>query len=212
MATFPYTDFLDDVLPHLAADPSEPVTLAAIKRAAIEFCRESWIWHYLPDPQNVRAGVADYDLEPPSGADIAAVIDVQLANVPLTPKALEWLNVNFPGWRVTPAAVKHYTQLDTDQVILAPLPADNISQGLAMTVALQPSQGATGLPKWIANQYLYAIAEGAIARLMLMPGKPWTDQNTGSAYRARFEAAIANARESALSALGRATTRTTSQH
>lgn len=212
MATFPYTDLLDDVLPHLAADPSDPVTLAAIKRAAIEFCRKSWVWHHLPDPQNLRAGTAEYDLDPPAGADIATVIDVQVGNVPLTPKSIAWLNANLPGWRTTAATSKHYTQVDTDQVILAPLPADNLTQGLLMTVALQPSQSATGLPKWLATQYLYAIADGAIARLMLMPGKPWTDLPNGADHRARFEAAFNDAREAAVSALGRAAVRTTSQH
>ena len=212
MADILYSDLINEVLPHLAADPSDPVTENAIKRAVIEFCRESWIWRFLPDPQNVRSGLLEYDLEPPSCADIAAVIDVEYNKVPLTPKSLVWLNKEIPGWRTTRAAVKHYTQIDTEQLILAPLPADNITNGLAMTLALQPSQSAACFPKWIANQYIYPIAEGAVAKLMLMPGKPWTDLATGQDHRIRFEQAFNDAREAAVSALGRAAVRTSPQH
>lgn len=212
MANIQYSDLIDEVLPQLAADPSDPVTEQAIKRAVIEFCRESWVWQHFPDPQNVRSGVADYDLEPPSGADIVTVIDAEYNRVPLTAKSVAWLNKEIPGWRTTGAAVKHYTQIDTDQVILAPLPAENITNGLVMTLALQPSQTATAFPKWIANQYIYQIAEGAIAKLMLMPNKPWTDLVNGQDHRHRFEQAFNDARESALSALGRAAVRVSAQH
>lgn len=212
MANIQYSDLISEVLPQLAADPSDPVTEQAIKRAVIEFCRESWVWQYLPDPQNVRAGVLEYDIEFPSGADVATVIDVEYNRVPLTPKSVAWLNKEIPGWRTNSAAVKHYTQVDTEQVILAPLPAENITGGLSMTVALQPSQTATGFPKWIWNQYVYQIAEGAIAKLMLMPNKPWTDLVNGQDHRNRFEAAFNDARASAVAALGRAPVRSASQH
>jgi hypothetical protein len=212
VANILYSDLIDEVLPQLAADPSDPVTEQAIKRAVIEFCRESWIWRFLPDPQSVRSGLLEYDLEPPTGADIAAVIDVEYNKVPLTPKSVEWLNKEIPGWRATKAAVKYYTQIDTEQVLLAPLPADTVTNGLVMTVALQPSQTATGFPKWIANQYIYPIAEGAMAKLMLMPAKPWTDLANGQDHRTRFEQAFNDAREAAVSALGRAAVRTSSQH
>lgn len=212
MANIQYSDLIDEVLPQLAADPSDPVTEQAIKRAVIEFCRESWIWQFFPDAQNVRSGVADYDIEPPSGADVVTVVDVEYNRVPLTPKSVAWLNKEIPGWRTTGAAVKHYTQIDTEQLILAPLPAENITNGLVMTVALQPSQSATSFPKWIANQFIYQIADGAIAKLMLMPGKPWTDLVNGQDHRTRFEQSFNDAREAAVSALGRAAVRVSAQH
>jgi hypothetical protein len=212
VANIQYSDLIDEVLPQLAADPSDPVTEQAIKRAVIEFCRESWIWQFFPEAQNVRSGVAEYDIEPPSGADVVTVVDVECNRVPLTPKSVAWLNKETPGWRTTGAAIKHYTQIDTDQLILAPLPAENITSGLAMTVALQPSQSATSFPKWIANQFIYQIADGAIAKLMLMPNKPWTDLVNGQDHRTRFEQAFNDARESAISALGRAAVRVSAQH
>lgn len=212
MANTKYSDLLDDVLPNLAADPSDPVTEYAIKRAVIDFCAGSWVWKHLPDPIDVTASEATYDLEPLPATDIAAVMAAEHNNVPLDPKGLDWLNREIPGWRTTLKTPKYFTQVDTEQIILAPVPEATIVSGLSLTLALQPSQNSTGFPKWIANQFLYALADGAIARLMLMPNKPWTDVVNGQDRRTKFENAMANARAHAVSALGRAATRTASQH
>lgn len=210
MANIKYSDLLDDVLPSLAADPSDPVTEHAIKRAVIEFCAGSWIWKHLPDPMDVVAGEAVYDIEPLPASDVAMVMTVALDGYPLSPQSTDWLDANEPGWRTVTGAPKYFTQVDTEQVFLAPVPDSNGS--LTATLALQPDQRSTGFPKWIANQHMYALASGAIARLMLMPGKPWTDVINGQDHRAKFEAAMANARASAVFGLGRASLRTAPQH
>lgn len=212
MANIKYSDLLDDVLPNLSADPSDPVTEYAIKRAVIDFCAGSWVWKHLPDNLDVTAGEATYDLEPLPATDIAAVMAAEHNTVPLDPKGLDWLNREIPGWRTTRHTPKYFTQVDTEQIILAAVPEATIAGGLSLTLALQPAQNSTGFPKWIANQYLYALADGAIARLMLMPNKPWTDVVNGQDRRTKFDNAIANARANAVSALGRAATRTASQH
>ena len=212
MATVKYTDLLPEVLPNLAADPSEPVTVAAIKRACIQFCRESWVWKALPDPADLVAGETTYDLEARSGADVSAVINVTANGVPLKNRNSPWLDTELPGWRTTRATPKYYTQVNTQQVIIAPVPDLNVTGGLVMTLAMQPSQKATGLPDWLYNQYLYSLAHGALAYLMLMPGKAWTDRELGANYFKLFENAIADARADAESALGRAPVRSTYQH
>ncbi|CAB4122884.1 hypothetical protein UFOVP33_71 [uncultured Caudovirales phage] len=212
MANIKYSDLIDDVLPSLGADPSDPVTEYAIKRACIEFCNLSWVWKHLPDPINVKGGQAYYDLESPADTDISAVMDAAHNTVPLNSKSVAWLDAQLPGWRTSRAVPKYYTQLDTEQLILAAVPDSDIKGGLTLTLALQPAQSATGLPKWIFNQYLYTLADGAIARLMLMPNKPWTDLQNGSDRRAKFDAGIANARASANAALGRAAQRSEAAH
>lgn len=212
MANIKYSELLDEVLPYLAADPSNPVTVNAIKRSVIDFCSGSWIWQYLPDPLDVVAGEAFYTLEAPPGTDISVVMDVSHNNVPLTNKTTSWLDHEIPGWRTERKNPKYFTQVDTEQIVLAAVPDLNITSGLSMTFALQPSQSASSFPKWIFNQYVYALADGAISKLMLMPGKPWTDTQNGADRRTRFEQAIANARNSAASAVGRAAGRVKPQH
>lgn len=212
MATIKYDDLIKDVLPHLAADPSDPVTRNAIKRTVIEFCMGSWIWKVFQDPVSVRAGTNTYDLEPETGADVTTVLAAELDGLPLKAKDVPWLNAEIPRWRTVAGTVKYFTQLDTESLILAPMPDVTVNNGLTITLALQPSQKADGFPGWIYNQYVYALVDGAVARLMLMPNKGWSDAATGLDRRAKFEAAVANARNSAVSALGIAPQRVKSQH
>lgn len=212
MATIKYSDLLPDVLPTLIADPSDPVTERAIKRAVIEFCAGSWVWQHLMDPIDVVAGESFYDLEPPTGGDISAVMHVECNGLPLVNKSLEWLNKEHPSWRLDRETPKWFTQVTPDQLILAKVPDATVAGGLYVTLAVEPSQSSTSFPKWIWNQYIYALVDGALSTLMLMPDKPWTDLKNGSARLDNFNAAINNARANGTAALSRATVRTSSHH
>lgn len=212
MATIKYSDLLDEVLPNLAADPSDPVSEHAIKRAVIELCAGSWIWQYLMDPIDVTANEAYYDLEYPNGSDVSTVMSVHHNGVELKNKSLDWLNREVPFWRTDLATPKYFTQITPDQIILAQIPDATIANGLLLTLALEPSQSSRNFPRWIADQNLYTIADGAISTLMLMPNKPWTDIQNGAARRASFDAGIANARATGVAGLSRAPLRTSSQH
>ncbi len=212
MANVKYSDLVSDVLPVLAADPSDPVTEAAIKRAAIQFCKESWVWKYFQDPIDLVAFENTYDLEPPQGAGVAAVMRVTIAELDLDPKSPDDLDRDMPGWRQKSGQPKYFTQIDSEQVILAPASDYNLAAGIHMTLALAPDLKANAIPSWIANEYFYDIVDGALAYLMKMPKQEWTDLKLAMDYEDKFHKAIANARADAMSGLGRAPTRTTSQH
>lgn len=212
MSNIKYADLIHDVLPFLAADPSDPFTEAMIKRAAIEFCKESWVWKHVCDAQDVTVSEGTYDLDIPNASSVATVMDVLLSGVPLEAKEIGWLNANVPTWLTDAATPRYYTQTEPEKLMLAPVPSETTAGALTVTVALQPSQSASGLPEWIFNKFPYEITDGALAKLMLVPGKPWTDLAGGVDRRAKFEAAIANARAMAVTGLGRAANRTSPQH
>lgn len=212
MSTIKYSDLLPDVLPFLKADPSDPVTERAVKRAVIEFCAGSWIWQNLMDPIDLVAGESAYDLETPTGGDISVVMHVECNGLPLVNKSVEWLNKEQPFWRLDQETPKWFTQVTPDQVILAKVPDVTVAGGLYVTIAAEPARTSTSFPKWICNQYIYALVDGTLSTLMLMPDKPWTDLKNGAARLDSFNAAINNARASGIAALSRAPLRTTSQH
>lgn len=212
MANKKYADLINEVLPYLAADPSDPVTEQAIRRTVIQFCSESWIWKVFQDPVSVLIGISQYDLEPESGSDVSAVVAVELDGVPLIPKTPVLLNKEIPRWKTVAGTPKYFTQMDTESLYLAPLPQSSQNNALSITLALQPTQKSDGFPAWIYNQYADALIQGAVARLMLMSGKPWADPANGLDHRNTFTAEIANARNDAVSALGIAPVRVTPQH
>lgn len=212
MATTKYSDLIRDVLPFMAADPSDPVTETAIKRTVIEFCSDSWIWKVFQDPVGVIAGINEYDLEPDTGTDVSAVVAAELAGVPILSKAVTWLNKEIPRWKTVRGTPKYFTQLNTETILLAPLPQDTLPLSLTLTLALQPAQTSESFPAWIYNQYADTLINGAVARLMLMNGRPWADPATGVDRRMAFKADTADARNTAISALGIAPVRATPQH
>lgn len=212
MANIKYSDLLYEVLPSLTGGAPDPTIEQAIKRTVIDFCSRSWVWKYLAEPIDVLAGVSAYDLEPEASSDITMVMNVAYDGSNLTNKSTDWLDQNTPGWRTVQETPRYFTQVDTEQIILAGVPNSTLRGALLVTAALQPSYTSKDFPKWIFNQHQSALTDGALYRLMLIPGKPWTDLQTGADRRSTFEAAIGNARSSAVMGLGRAATRTTAQH
>ena len=209
MASTKYSDITSEILPLLSAFPPDPTVENATKRAVIEFCARSWIWKHLPDPINIDAGENGYTIDFPPGSELAAVLNAAFDGSKLTPKSTEWLDQESPSWRTDSAQPKYYTQIDTEQILLAPVPDSTVSGGLVLTLALKPSTTSVSFPKWIASKYLYDIANGAAANLMLMSGKGWTDPQNGSYRKSLFDAAVSGANASSAKALGRGAIRTT---
>lgn len=53
-------------------------------------------------------------------------------------------------------------------------------------LAMEPVRGATVVPDVLYDEYAQTIAWGALERLFIMPGKPWTDEQRSAYYKARF--------------------------
>ncbi|WP_025915802.1 hypothetical protein [Herminiimonas sp. CN] len=212
MSNVKYSDLIRDVLPHLTNGPSDPLVEAAIRNAVIEFCNQSWLWRYLPDPIDIVAGEVAYDLEPTTGADVAAVLSCSIGGNLISPASTDDLDRIYTGWQSLSGPARHYTQTDTNSILLVPRPEFNIAGALVMVLALQPRRSSTAFPGWIADQYAESLAAGALSRLLLMPGKAWSDGQAGMLNKDKFQAAIQVAKAFGTSGLSRAPVRTTAQH
>lgn len=211
MSTTKLTDLFNEVLPELPG-VGEALATNAIRNAIIEFCQGSWCWRYFMDPMPVLANLNTYELDLPPGAEVAQVLVLKVDGKPLVPKGEEDLTALLPRWQTETGTPKYYLTDDPSQVILAPVPNTRIPGGLVLTVALQPTRTSTGFPTWIWSRYFDGLAAGAKARLMAMPGKPWTSPQLYQLYRARFEAAMASAKVESQKSLSRGPMRTKSYH
>jgi hypothetical protein len=54
-------------------------------------------------------------------------------------------------------------------------------QGIVCNIVLRPPLFDSKIPGWLLDRFGEGIAAGALAELMMQPGKPWTDQNTAAA-------------------------------
>ncbi len=207
-----YTDLLPDVLALLTADPSEPVAVIAARNAVIDFCGRSWLWRAYGDPISVTSGAASYDVEIPPGTSLVTVMSVRLADVLLEPRSAVELDEKHPTWQTDNNTPKFYSMLTPQTIELAPVPDVNYPDGLVIQYVLQPTRAATTFPDWIGEDFWEGLVAGTASRLMLMPGKPWADPAAGAYYKTQFDSAVEQAKFWALRGIGRAPTRTTSQH
>lgn len=192
-----------DVLPHVPGCPT-PVVRHELRRSAQALLQASRAWQADLTPISISAGAADYPVAPSSPEQQrivrieAAWLDGQRLN-PLTPDQLDANSLD--DWREHTGAPTGYLQLTPGIVTLYPKPVSAASTGLKLRVSLMPSDAATVIPDDLAQQYSDEIQIGAKGRLMLMPGKPWSNPQVGAGYLASFNAATSVAMSRAARAL-----------
>lgn len=171
------TAFLSEVMPSVPGCP-HPVAINAVRSAARELCEKAPIWKNTPTAINVVAGTMEYAFAPATGTLVAGVVFAAYNGNEIFPKTEQQLDAIDPAWRTTSSGdPKYYTQLSQRQIALVPKPGTTLSGGLVLRVSLKPSPTATTVDDSVYEEWREEIAAGALARLMMMPNKPWTNQD-----------------------------------
>ena len=194
-----YEDFFPFILPDIVGAP-EPVLSMAVKNSCIEFCEKSLILVRDHDPVSIIAGTIDYDLEPPSGYIVAKIMSAWLESNkldPMTPimvRDAAVYNQTFSSYISAPTTPRNYLQKDERTVTLWGVPEKSYSNGLTMRVALKPTRASTAIENVLLEDHAETIAYGAMFRLMVSPGRPYTNPQMAAAYKTLFQSAINAAR------------------
>lgn len=175
-------DLLPKVLP-AAPDCPEPLALEALREAAIALCRTSRLCRrdiaVTYDP-----GTPGAQVEPPEELQIIAVLRVRTATEEL--QLLPALPAVVAPGRPAQAAV---TQPPAG-LVLNPAPPDPLT--LTVQAAVAPAAVSLELPPELAGLE-GALANGAKAALLVMPGVPWSAPDTGLHYQRLFHRAVDDA-------------------
>lgn len=170
-----FDDLLDDTRPGLSQAP-DAVILAALRRAAMKFFRDSMAWMDRVDDMQTQAGVSVYDLEPPSDSRIERLLWVKYNGVQLSGQARE----RDLGAMSSTDAAPRWWALVGDKIEVWPTPKE---QGtLSAYAALVPTRTARSIPDSIGEDYRDGII--ALARADMMGNKP------GMPYHSPQEASI----------------------
>lgn len=205
-----YEDFLDEVMPHVPGCTNEIAT-QAIKNAVIEFCEKSLILQTDHDPMSVIAGEVDYDLEPPAGYLVSKILKAWFKNTELVPTSPDDIakpalyNRDFTDVDAGRADPTLIIQKDERTFSLFPIPLNSEANVVTMRIALKPSRSSTKVDDLIYEDYAEVIAHGALTRLMLSPGKPYSQPQIGVARNNLFSSGINLARQRASSGHVRST-------
>lgn len=194
--------FLPAVLVEAPAVPA-PLAEAYVLRAANEFCRRSLVWSELAESIPLVNDEREYDIDLPSGAVLAQVIDVWIGARTLRGVDLGLIASVLSEWQGATGAPTYFTVSARAPATLSfyPLPS-GLPVGTTFTprYAYAPALTATSLPDFLAADFLFDIATGALAYLLFMNGVPWANPQLAIEKRTAFDRAIGNARIDAMHA------------
>lgn len=155
----------------------------AVLNAAIEFCQRTRAWNIAQPSVAVLATDFPYAVPVPTDGDLFRVMTVNAGGVPLEPVSEDTLD-KVDDWRATEGVPSHWLMEDSDNLLVYPLPAE--STALLVRAAYKPSRAATTVPDFLFDDHYETIQAGALARLLLMPKRDWTDMQLGLAYAQKF--------------------------
>lgn len=195
MATSTWDAFYNDVVPY-AKGVALPMALNAIRNSAIDFCEQTRAWVYDHADVNIAAGTAStastVTLTPPSGT---RVLEVLQAFYSTTGRELYWKGKDklarmYQDWQAQTSTTPLYmTELDLDlaTVRLVPTPTTAVTGGFKNPIlSLVPTRASTGIDTKLYEAYLEEICNGAIGRLLLTEGFPYSNPTLGAARLAAF--------------------------
>ena len=199
-----HSTFLDYVMPYVPGATVELATLE-IKKTCIEFCEKSLIIQRDHDPVTVITNTGDYDFEPPITNHLVTKVmkmwfkDAEMGAVnpdSITDPTI--YNTGYEGAVVAKSTPQFYFQKDERTFTIHPRPSATSASAITMRVALKPSRSAELVEDVLLEDYAEEIGAGAIARLMMSPGKPYSSPSSGAIYQAKYVQGINAARQRAV--------------
>ena len=187
MAIVPYTQWLPYVQVNVPDCP-KALIVEAIRQKVIEFCQRSLFLRQELDGFYTVADDNEYDLSPPVDNNIAQLLMLKVNKRELEPKTQDDLEEIYQEWRDQEGQPSYFFLKNTNTAILVPKPIGVYP--VRILVALKPTQAAQGVDEIIFEEYKDAIKHGALAYLMLMAEKTWSNPNMSAFYQSQFDAAI----------------------
>lgn len=178
-----FLDFAPYIRPEVQGCP-DFLLERAIRDACIDFCRRSDVYLAEPEFIQISAGVNEYAVTIPSGTELNHIVDIYNNNTALKPVSYTELLQRL-GDETSRGSPKSYAQRDNKDFYLAPIPAEQDS--LRVLYSLKPTATSTSIPDTIGKEYREVISHGALFRLQMMAGQPFSNPNYGGINRDLFE-------------------------
>jgi len=194
------SDLIPDVRVEIPAIPSF-VAARQLLRATREFTEMTRTWR-VNISVSTTTTVATVDLTPllPTATELVDIISIKntAGGAPLEPRTFIWLDKNTSDWRSdTDLNAKWYVLDSNNTIRLVPTPSTTVAAQYDVRVAVKPLLTATEIGDVVANKYDELLVHGALAKLYLIPSKPWTDAKLSTYHQALFLAGFSGARTEA---------------
>ena len=194
--------FLPEILPDVPGCPSD-MAIRALRNTIVEFCEKSLIHQDTMDAITVYENITDYDLEPPKNYRIQKIMKMWYLGQELEALAPDDLGLpdayrtNIAGYTASKGPPAGFTQKDVDTFTILPIPDQKYTSSLTMRVALVPLRTMTEVADFLFEIWGETIGFGTKARLMLTPGKPYSNNEAANFNQVRYTTGLNDARQRA---------------
>jgi hypothetical protein len=194
--------YLPEILPEVPGCPSD-MAKRALLNTVIEFCEKSLIHQETLDPITALANITDYDLEAPKGYRIQKIMKMWFLGQEMEAVAPDDIGVpdayraSISGYNASKGPPAAYTQKDVDTFTILPIPDQRYTSSITMRAALVPLRTVTETEDFLFELWSEIIGFGTKARLMLTPGKPYSNAEAATYNQARYVSGLNDARQRA---------------
>lgn len=183
-----YSDLFVYVLSEAPGCP-EFTAERAIRDACIDFCARTDLYKAEILTLVVSAGITDYEIDAPTGAEPNHIKAVLRKGRPLTASTYEEVFMRNESSDRSPPQV--YAQYDNRNLLLGPKPSER--ESLKVIYTLKPTQTSTSIPDTIGLEWRDALVSGALFRLQMMAGQPWMNPGGAQANNQIYEREVGRA-------------------
>lgn len=189
--TINVSQFLPLVQPY-APQASYPAMMQALREACVEFCEKTRCWRHM-----VRINISRQD-QPTVAPGYAAIHEFELVTFDgdeeLIP--IEYADVDLAEFAES-GVPRYITQTGPNRISILPF-SDGV---LDISMFLKPMNGTLyemstenvpenvydTVPEFLLTLHAEVIAHGALSRLLMIPGQPFTDARAAAHYKQEFD-------------------------
>lgn len=189
-----WIQFAREVLPAVPGC-SPLIAENAIRSAVIDLCQKARVWRETLAAINVVQDQAAYVLTPSAGSRIISSVNVTYNEESIEADTEEDMDYVYGDWRLLPTGTPtKYLFMSPETLTLNKKPAAAITGGLIVRVTVKPTVDATDCDDLIRDDWLDVVADGAKAKLMAIPGQPWSNLAEARYLKKEFRKGVARAR------------------
>lgn len=162
----------------------DPLILEMLREAADELCTRTRAWIVEPDAIDIEIGEARYSVAIEATQLPVEIIELRLDGVRLEPENLPDWTRSAAEWPASTGLPTKYALVAPNEVVLNALPA--AAGSLQFKVAVKPARASTRVADWLVADQQDALVAGALARLLLLPNRPWTGPDLAAIHAGTF--------------------------
>ena len=197
MAIVTYNTYIPDVVVYVPGCPHLTI-VDALRKTAASFFYDSLAYRKWVTPFDLTINTTTYTISTmcPTDTEVAQVLALYCNGVAVTELTHDQFFAYDPEWpSKTGANAQYFSILDgKDTINTIPIPSAIDTGAMTMQLAVCPTLTSTGVEQVHFEEWKDQIIDGALARLLAMPGHVWTDVKMATERHGRYASGKAKAR------------------